>query len=466
MMRVIVAVIVLSFSIPTFSRAQEDSYTIDITVEGLEDSVAYLGYHFGTKKYLQDTSVVSKGGKVSFQGNKDLKTGVYFLYTPKFYMELIVDEQDFELMTNREDIYGKMDVKNSVNNVQFRDFQKLMIAHQKEIKLLTESLDSSSVQADSLAVFEQMKSLNERNMEERDSLKSAYGDTFVAQLLELMGLNPQFQFSSDSLSVEQKKTEYSDFKKAYFSGVDFSSEGVLRTPIFDAKVNEFLDKVTVQNPDSVIASIDYLLTSAEPNEEMYRYLLVTTFQKYQNHKIMGMDKVFVHLADEYYLKGKAPWAGDEMMEELKKEMVFHRDNQIGNKAPQIYMQDTTGVTTSLYDINEDFIILYFYSPTCGHCKKKTPVLKEVYEEMDGMAEVVAVCTDTDEAEWKKFIKDLDLNWLNYADLGYRSNFRVQYNVRSTPVLYILDKDKTIIAKKLDVEQVKGFIEEQKRRASI
>jgi len=33
-----------------------------------------------------------------------------------------------------------------------------------------------------------------------------------------------------------------------------------------------------------------------------------------------------------------------------------------------------------------------------------------------------------------------------------------YNARTTPTIVLLDKDKTIIAKKLDIEQLDGFIE--------
>ncbi|MEQ8535019.1 MAG: hypothetical protein RIB86_24405, partial [Imperialibacter sp.] len=48
---------------------------------------------------------------------------------------------------------------------------------------------------------------------------------------------------------------------------------------------------------------------------------------------------------------------------------------------------------------------------------------------------------------------------NAADPYYRSNMRRDYNVRTTPQVYILDKNKKIIAKKLEVEQLAGFIEQ-------
>lgn len=465
-MRIMLVCGVLFCAIASF--AQESTYKIELEVEGLEDSVAYLGYHLAEKKYLQDTSEVSKGGKVIFEGNKDLKSGLYFLYSKNTYFEFIVDEQNFKLTTKRSNTYKDMKVYNSKSNEYFRDFQNLMIAHQRSVTELNRSLDSTSTASDSAVVISEVRTLSKANELKRDSLTGVYKDSFVGQLLGLMNLSPGFDFKGDSLSREEKVNQYSQFRRTYFDAIDFSSDGLLRTPIFKVKVLEYLDKVTFQYPDSVIRSIDLLLEKSEPNEELYRYLLGTFFEKYQNPEIMGMDKIFVYLSDEYYLNNKAPWADESMLQELRDEMRFHRDSQIGLRAPQIYYQDTSNVNANLYSIKKDYIILYFYSPTCGHCKKKTPVLKEVYDKLDGKAEVVAVCTDTDMDKWKAFIKKLELDWLNYADMEYKSNFRMQYNVRSTPMIYVLDKDKMIIAKKLDVEQLEGFIndkikQEEKRK---
>ncbi len=443
--------------------AEPEQYDIKITVEGLEDSVAYLGYHFGEKKYLLDTSMVNTGGKVRFDGQKEIPSGVYFLYSKNLYMEFLVDEKDFSLDTKKQDMYGSMTVTGSQSNEAFKSFQLFMISHQKKVNELTAGLDSSSTKSDSTLVYDQVKELNTANSEERERLKQVNKDNLVGQILTMMDMSPGMKFSSESLSAEERREEYNIFRKEYFDDVDFQSQGTLRTPLFHKKLLEYVDRVVVQNPDSIISAVDELLLRSQGNEEMYRYIMVVMFQKYQNPKIMGMDKVFVHLSDEYYLKGKASWADSAMIAELKGEMKFHRENQMGMQAPYIALVDTLDKPVRLYHVQSEYTVLYFYSPTCGHCKKKTPVLKEVYDRIKSKGvEVVAVCTDTDIPKWKEFIKDLDLNWLNYGDPHLRSNFRVQYNVRSTPVMYVLDKDKKIIAKKIDVDQLEGFINDQIR----
>lgn len=448
------------------SQAQEietKHFKIDITVEGLQDSIGYLGYYRGDKRYVLDTATIDSKGHMVFEDDKDIRTGVYFLYSPTYTLDFLIDKSlDFSLQTKKDSSYDDLVVKNSPDNEQFRDFQLVMIDHQTKMKELSTSLDSTSTNEDTVRVRQAMVDLNERNVEVRDSLLNAYGDTYLSQILTMMAKSPELEIEGDSLTLDQKKAQYNYYKAHFFDGLDFDRQGLIRTPIFYGKVKEYMERITFQNPDSIISSVDFLFAKAEKNRDLFRFMMGIFFQEYQNSKIMGMDKVFVHLTDNYYLNGKVEWADSTLLAELEKEMKFLRENQIGMKAPQIYLADTLGRPTNLYEIKSKYLVLYFYDPDCGHCKKKTPVLRDLYKKMEGDFDVVAVTVGTDVKKWKDFIKKFELDWINLGDVQYRSNFRVQYNVRSTPQVYILDKDKTIIAKKLDVEQIETFINDRKR----
>jgi hypothetical protein len=77
-------------------------------------------------------------------------------------------------------------------------------------------------------------------------------------------------------------------------------------------------------------------------------------------------------------------------------------------------------------------------------------------------EVFAVCTTSDKPKWTKYIEDNKLTWTNGWDPQRTSHFDYYYNVQSTPLVYILDKNKKIIAKKLGVEEIGNFIENYKK----
>lgn len=461
MKKVLFAAILIISSIVNICAQDPGDYNIKIKVEGFEDSVAYFGYNYGDKKYLQDTTSVSKSGEMVFEGNTRLKKGVYFLYTPNFYMEFLVNEQKFSFETKKDDLYNSMKVSGSRENELFRDFQMVMLGHQAKMKALGAALASAATGEDSSRIYKEVEGLNALNVAKRDSLQKVSEGTYLSSLLRLIKKPAEKTFDTDSLTKDQKREKYNYYKTHFLDGIDCADEGSMRAPVFHSKVLEYLDKVTFQIPDSVIKSVDFVLSKMEPNSETYRFWVVTLFQKYQNSSVMGLDRLFLHIADNYYLNGKADWAEPEMIKELTEELKFHRDNQIGNKALQINLLDSALAPLDLYSVDKDYIVLFFYDPDCGHCRKKTPVLVDVYHEMKDDVEIMAINVGTDLKKWKDFIVEYKMDWINASDPNYKSNFRMQYNVRSTPTIYVLYKNKEIIAKKLSVEDIDGFINDHR-----
>ena len=347
-------ILLILFSAISFNQLigqSSELYDIKLQVEGLEDSVAYLGYHFGEKRYYQDTSLVTPKGEVRFSNPKRLKKGVYFLYSKSFYFEFLVNEQQFSIKTTKLDPYGSMVIKNSPENEVFRTFQLTMKGHQVKMRSLTEKLKQAQTKVDSSAIYQEAEQLGEENLTKRDSLKNLYKDFYTAVLLRLMEPQKQNIAQSEGMSVEEKRKVYNEYKDHFFDGIDFNDEGTLRAPIFHSKVMEFVDKVTFQTPDSVVASVEYVLNKSNDSEEMLRYWVVYFFQKYQSSKIMGLDKAFVHISENYYLKGKTPWADEEMLTKLREEMDFHRENQMGMIAPRLNLLDTLQDPISLHSIS-------------------------------------------------------------------------------------------------------------------
>ena len=178
---------------------------------------------------------------------------------------------------------------------------------------------------------------------------------------------------------------------------------------------------------------------------------------------MGHDAVIVKLADDIYFSGKADWTTQEWRDNLKKEVDRIRPSLIGVKGHDLVMNTYNGVFVSLYDIKKEFTILYFWEPDCGHCKEATPKLKAYYDKAKNQGvEVFAICTQSDKAKWEKYIQENKLDWINGWDPQRTTNFDYYYNVTATPGIFILDKNKKIIAKKLGVEDIGPFIENYRK----
>jgi thiol-disulfide isomerase/thioredoxin len=165
------------------------------------------------------------------------------------------------------------------------------------------------------------------------------------------------------------------------------------------------------------------------------------------------------MAKTYYMTGQAFWVDSTTLGKISDRALKLDPILIGKVAPNLVMRDTLGQYRFMHGVKADYTFLCFWDPGCGHCKKVVPVLKEVNDKIkkEFNTEVYGVCTVNEVDEWKKFIREKGLNWINVHDPQYQTRFKDLYDIYSTPVIYILDKDKRIIAKRIAPEDIEDFI---------
>ena len=178
---------------------------------------------------------------------------------------------------------------------------------------------------------------------------------------------------------------------------------------------------------------------------------------------MGMDAVYVHLVDTYYAKGKTPWADEEQIKKLMAQAETTRPILIGKIAPNLTFYTEAGQPVSIHGIEAEYTVLFFWDPECGHCKKQIPFVIDFYNAYkDKGVEVLAICTKTGEdisSCWST-IKERGMDiWVNAADQYLRNRYKSIYDVKTTPQIFILDKNKKIIVKKIAGEDLVNIMEE-------
>jgi peroxiredoxin len=199
---------------------------------------------------------------------------------------------------------------------------------------------------------------------------------------------------------------------------------------------------------------------------MFKFVTWFITHKYETSNIMGMDAVFVHMVKKYYTKEKAYWLDDAGLYKIQDRAKQLEPILVGKKCRNLVLQDTSGVYQSMYDIKAPYTILFFWDPDCGHCQKAVPKVKEFYEKMHSQGiEIYGVCTETESEKWRKFIAEKQLPWINVGDPNFKDNFRWDFDLSTTPQFFILDKNKIIIGKRLDVDQFEDFINHDKKKAT-
>jgi len=249
----------------------------------------------------------------------------------------------------------------------------------------------------------------------------------------------------------------------FFDLIDLTDERLIRTPILQSKLSTFFKNMVIQSADSINKEIDRIIEKCGGNYEVFQFVSSFLFNHFRESEIMGHDAVVVKLADDIYLSGKADWVSEEFKDDLRKQVELIRPNLIGRKGENLVMDSYKGIYVSLYDIEKDYTILYFWEPDCAHCNEATSRLKAYYEKArDEGIEIFSVCTAADKAKWSKYIEDNNLTWINGWDPQRTTRYDYYYNVRSNPMVYILDKNKTIIAKKIAVEDIGSFIDSYRK----
>ena len=452
----------------SFHSAHSSGYDIKVHIKGLQDTVCYLGNHFGEKQYVRDTVRVDHNGWMEFKGDETLPGGIYLIVLPnKTYFEIIVNEQKFTIETDTVDYVANMKVSGSVENKLFNDHQKFIIEKTRSTQSLRTRLDANKDNKDSTeAIRKQISAIDKDVKDYRIRLMNDNPKTFMAKIIKTMSEPDIPEPPKDAKgNIIDSSFQYHYYKAHFWDNVDFSDERILRTPIFQAKIKTYTTQLTVPLPDSLIPSIDTIIEKSKANKEVFKYCVATLAPFYENSNIMGYDKVFVHIAEKYYLTKEAFWADSALQAKIHERVEKIKPNILGEPAHNLTMPDTSFHMHSLYDVKAKYTILIFWDPTCSHCKHEVPALCQYYDSVKSKGiEVFAIGIESDMELWKKFIIDNHLDWINVSDLFNNTNFRNFYDIYSTPVIYLLDEQKRIIAKRLDTEKIREFINHETERS--
>lgn len=455
------------------------NYSFKFKVAGLKDVDVFMGFHYGEKKFIRDTAHVNNNGEVEFAGKDTLPGGIYLFITPrKNYFEFVVNETKIQMETDTLDLVGKMVVKKSTENTVWYDYMKTIITKQKEMVKMDSviKLGNKDSQAYKDAIAARTKT--SKYIEEyRESKIKSNPDLLVSKVFGTMR-----EVDLTQLDTSKKELIAKYFTDHYWDNFDLTDNRLIRTPVLESKLVYYFEKVVMQIPDTIIKEVDKILALTKGDKEMFKFFCHHLTYSYERSQIMCMDAVFVHLIEKYYKSGQATWVDKATMDKMIERSDKLKPLLCGAKVEDISLPDTSGNWHHLYDMKGDYTILYFWDATCSHCKKSTPVLIELYKDYlkpKGI-EIYGVEGELEDKEWKKYQAEQQLPWQNVSDNPvinanpskyvledkvtnlFSLNFRHHFDLYSYPVVYILDKNKNIIAKKLGVEQIKEFLEKYMR----
>lgn len=451
------------------TMAQNGGYNISITLKPYKSQYVYLGYYYGKIKALADSAMLDAGSKGTFKGKQPLPGGIYFIVSPRkeILFEVLIDKhQQFSITADTVGLPASVKFANSPENALFQSYSKFAADNGRLINDYVNQLKTVTSKADSNRITESLRVINQRLQQFRDSLATKNPGTMLASLFKSLKEPVVPPATKHPGGKYDSLYAYNYFKNHYWDGVSFTDERLIRTPIFEPKLDKYYKDLVVPSPDSIQKEVDIMLVKSTPNKEMFKYLLTYFVQQYINPQYMGQDAVFVHLFEKYINNNpEIDWFTEKYKKYMYDRAYSLMANLIGNPAQNLEMVDTLDKPRPLFSVNAPYIVICFWDPTCSHCKEVVPKLDSMYRNKWKQLGVViyGVMVDGGREAWLNYIRENNLkDWIHVyettaqRDAGYaagKPNYRQLYDVYQTPVLYLLDKEKRIIAKKLTYDQV-------------
>ncbi|MBK8847996.1 MAG: DUF5106 domain-containing protein [Bacteroidetes bacterium] len=441
----------------------KEGYKITCKFSGIPAEKCFLANHFGDKQYIQDSCEADRSGNFVFQGSKSLPGGMYLVVLPsKRYLEVMIDKEQFFSIEGDSTLSPEMvKVKGSTDNKQFYDYLAYISAKNKAIQPLRDRYNALSAEEQKTShVREQMKAIDDDVANYKDDFMKKNPQAFLTAIFNYSESPdvPEPPVNPDG-SIDSNFA-YNYYKGHFWDKINFADARMLRTPIYHQKLVEYFDKLVYQIPDSINKEADMMVIKAEADTEVWKYTVWFITYHFETSKIMGLDAVFVHMVNNYYKRPKAYWLSDDGLYKIQERAKQLDPILLGKKVRNIVLQDSLEHYRSMYDIRNKYTLLLFWDPDCGHCQKVVPKVRDFYDKtkQNGIdLEVYGVCTEAEVEKWKKYMREKNLNWINVADFKFRDNFRHDFDISTTPQIFLLDTDKKLIAKKLEIEQVEDLI---------
>ena len=401
---------------------------IRIEIENFEDSIFYLLKYKSDKSLaVIDASTISYKEKI-FKATDKYPEGIYILadskQNPLFEM-LIGKDQKFSIKVSdlmKNDTYI---IKGSKETSAYFDIYNQTNYNQLYIKALESEIKYFP---DNIRKIDSIK-LNHNKYLESIKIKdrNSFLKTYIKFNKEII-IPQEYKSNSEQYIIDH-----------YFDHISLRDVRILNTRLLKNKLDDYFNNyMSEQSTVVILQKIDYLIKQPTAGfrdyipQDLYKirdYILWYLYSKYFDN-----DLIYIHLSDVYFSKLEINNLTQNIRNEIGKRADVLRKITIGSLAPTFSYIDDEGNQIDLSKIDSENTILFFYKPDCQKCIREKRILGLI----------------------KNRHENLTILYINISEDNYSKvsqDIAVQYDITTTPSIYILDKEKRIIAKNIKAEEI-------------
>jgi peroxiredoxin len=433
--------------------AQQFPLTVDVKNNPTQEF--YLADFYGDKNTIIDTARADTAGRAVFMLNSSHPVGMYRVYIePNSYFDLLFNREEIHIETDYNDLYEGLTVHTSQENKLYYDFLRTRHDYRLKFDLLAPVNDYYPpndsffhyARAQYIAIQADMQLFVNEIIE-------SFPESWAARIIDIQ--RPLFYDPS------MDETDRRNYKKEhFFDAFHFDHPELIRSNVYTSAAIEYMSLYSNPNftqeqlQDEFIKAVDKIMYEAMDNNLIYEFIveyLVGGFERY------GFDKVLDYIAETYTPE---QCENEERKSDLQTRLEKYAELSVGKAAPEIRIPDRDGKDIRLKKIDSEYLLIVFWASWCPHCNEMLPEIHNIYQSSINPRnmEILSISLDNEKEEWISALDAEGYTWLNASDLGgWDSPAAIAYNVYATPTMYLLDKDKTIIAKPITMKELKDAL---------
>ena len=452
---------ILLLILPGAGISLAQPYLIQGSIQHSGQGLIYLASYYGDSFRVAD-SIESKAGSFLFMLTDEHPAGVYRLIFSDEYQGIRSENHFVEFIFNHEDLNLNVSVDEkgpvpsfeySVENQVYFEFMSFQLAYEERLTEVYGDLSRARPgdELHQLAVS-RYEDLQRKRMWFMDSLTVLYPHLYATRIMNAF----RAPFVSGSLSHAGR---IETLRQHFFDLAPIDDPGLLYAPAYTYRIVDYLSLYSVdtltgeEQEESFIEAIDMLMLHVAPIGELYDFVLDFLLQGFE---YLGMEQVQLHLAD-FYLDEACE---SDMAGLVRLRMEGYRKMRVGATAPDFVVRDAEGTRSyTLSAIPNPYTLVLFWSSTCGHCRDMIPRLKQWYLEENSInLEVVAISIDSTAALYEESLSLEPQPWITiHEPRGWQGVLASQYQIYATPTLFLLDRERTIVARPATFRQLQRSV---------
>lgn len=423
--------------------------TVSGTLFNLPQQKVYLNAYTGLEMETIDSVMLSQDKRVDF--NAQLAKGMYQIESEYgFTFDFLYDNKNVKFVLR--DI-------NKLEEIEFIDSQ-LNSDWYRYLVFKTQIMESQDLLKPVLRSYDKKTEFYINAKKEYQKLQ----DSFVAFTDSLLKNNNYAstlirvdRFMPLNLDVDFEK-QRKELIANFFNEVDFADLSLIPTNVLTTKIIDFLSiqQVAGQTHDqqimAIVLGIDNVLYRASVSFDMYKFVFQYLMEGFN---VLGYEEIVDYMTRIPY--SEELQCNENQYNELLSIVEFNSRVKIGSKAKNISGKTIFDEDFDMYNIDNDYTIVYFWSYTCEHCRENIVELKSFLDENPDFS-LVAVSVKGELKKIKNIIRKNKVRGFFYHDgLEWNCPYINDYAVTATPCFYLLDKEKKIVFKPFDFEELVEFV---------